>query len=138
MYDLEDNIILGGIRAMGIINSHITQPLMRMLDKNDIHVMDTSQYYTQLHDAVQKWMVNPQELLVDSAVMFADFVPLCDDVHKAIYTVVNEDVEFYTHQALSIILHNMFVCIKRQLEDHLPGGKYHNTCKKQLRAQKIM
>ena len=121
MYDLEDNIILGGIRAMGIINSHITQPLMRMLDKNDIHVM------TQANITHSFMMVNPQELLVDSAVMFADFVPLCDDVHKAIYTVINEDVEFYTHQALSIILHNMFVCIKRQLEDHLPGGKYHNT-----------
>ena len=27
---------------------------------------------------------------------------------------------------MSIILHNLFVCITRQLEDHLPGGKYHD------------
>ncbi len=87
----------------------------------------TSQYYTQLHDAVLKWMADPQELLVHSAIMFADFVPFRDDVHKAIYTAIIEDVEFYTRQALSIILHSMFVCIKRQLKDHLPGGKYHNT-----------
>ena len=33
MYDLEDKIVVVGIRAMSIINSHITLPLMRMLDK---------------------------------------------------------------------------------------------------------
>ena len=26
-----------------------------------------------------------------------------------------------------IILHNVYVCIRRQLLDHLPGGKYHNA-----------
>ena len=35
-----------------------------------------------------------------------------------------KDIEFNTKQAISIILHNMYVCIRRQLEDHLPGGKY--------------
>lgn len=28
LYDLQDSIIIGGIRAMGIINCHITQPIM--------------------------------------------------------------------------------------------------------------
>ena len=28
---------------------------------------------------------------------------------------------------MSIVLHNTYVCIVRQLEDHLPGGKFHNA-----------
>ena len=43
---------------------------------------------TQLHDAVKKWMVDPQELVDDSAIKFPDFVSFGDAVHKALYAVV--------------------------------------------------
>ena len=119
MYDLQDKIVVGGIRAMGIINSHVTLPLMRMLDKHEITVMDTSQYYCRLHDCVRTWMIAPEPLLDDSAIMFDD------DVHKSLYNHVDDEITFNTKQAIGIILHNMFVCIVRQLEDHLLGGKYH-------------
>ena len=101
---------------------------------SDISVMDTSRYYTDLHDAVKRWMVDPQELLDDSATMFVDFIPIRDDVHRSLYVACDPYVEFNTKQALSIILHNMYVCIKRQLEDHLPGGKY-NTAGDDLRQE---
>ena len=126
VHDLEDKVIIGGIRAMGILNCHITQPLMRMLDKHDLHVMDTSKYYTHLHDCMSMWMKDPQQLLNDTAELFDDFIPQRDEIHRTLYAEVDEDVEFYTKQAISIILHNMFVCATRQLEDHLPGGKYAN------------
>ena len=42
---------------MGIINSHITLPVMRMLDQKNLHVLDTSKYYTKLYDNVKKWMI---------------------------------------------------------------------------------
>ncbi len=41
------------------------------------------------------------------------------------YEVVSDEVETNTEQAISIILHNIYVRIMRQLEDHLPGGKFH-------------
>ena len=87
--------------------------------------MDTANYYTRLHECVRTWMTNPQDLLDDTAIMFDDFAPQKNDIHEALYADVDEDTEFNTRHAVSIILHNLFVCITRQLEDHLPGGKYH-------------
>ena len=48
-------------------------------------------------------------------------------MHKSLYDSVDDAVEFYSEQAIAIVLHNMYVCIVRQLEDHLPGGKFHNA-----------
>ena len=88
-YDLHDPIIIGGIRCMGIINSHITQPIMRMLDMGKITTMQTSAYYTRSQEHVSAWMVDPQPLLDDdSALMFEDFVPVKDGVHKALNDTV--------------------------------------------------
>ena len=66
MWDLEDNIILGGIRAMGIICVHLSTRLMHMIESRG-HVMDTDRYYMRLHDFVYEQMENPNDLLNDSA-----------------------------------------------------------------------
>lgn len=110
---------------MGIINVHISQTLIRMIQDPTISVMQASRYYTELHKSVTSWMEDPQPLLDDSAVLFHDFVPYRDSLHRTLYETVDVDVEFNTKQALSIALHNIYVCIVRQLEDHLPGGKFH-------------
>lgn len=68
---------------MGIINTHITQPIMNMLDTDSISVLQTSDYYTRLHKYVSEWMVNPQLLLNDSALMCEDFVPKKDELREA-------------------------------------------------------
>ena len=52
-------------------------------------------------------------------VYYHHFVPKKNPLHHALYDTVSEEVEFNTRQALSIVLHNMHVCIVRQLEDHL-------------------
>ena len=48
-------------------------------------------------------------------------------VHDALYTPVSDELESLTEQAISIVLHNLFVCVTRQLEDHLPDAKYHDA-----------
>ena len=114
MYDLEDKIVVGGIRAMGIINSHITLPLMRMLDKHEISVMDTANCYTRLHECVRTWMTNPQDLLDDTAIMFDDFAPQKNDIHEAVYADVDEDIEFNTRHAVHLICSNDFRWLRDQ------------------------
>lgn len=103
---------------MGIINVHISQPLIRMIQDPTISVMQASRHYTELHKSVTSWMEDPQPLLDDSAVLF-------QELHRTLYETVDVDVEFNTKQALSIALHNIYVCIVRQLEDHLLGEQFH-------------
>lgn len=86
--------------------------------------MNTSRYYTYLHDYIRKWMLDPNESPADTGILFSDFPPLQDEVHNALYAEADEETEFNT-RVVSIILYNIYVCIVRQLEDHLPGEKYH-------------
>ena len=110
-YDLQDPIIVGGVRAMGIINCHITQPITRMLDDNAILVTQTSSYYSHLHESVSAWMVDPQPLMDNSALLFENFVPPRDNLHQALYNTVSEEIEFSKQQAMSIVLHNIYVLL---------------------------
>ena len=119
-FDLQDKIILSGIRAMGIIYTHITLPLMNMLGSDNITIMETDKYYTKLCDSIATWMRNPKELLEDTAILFADFPPNKNAIHSSLYSNVDEEVSFLTEQAISIILHNLYICVSRQVEDHLP------------------
>ena len=125
--DFEDDIILAGMRAMGMICQHISTPLMKMVESNDIHVIDTDKYYTRLRDKVKDWMNDPSPILNDSALLFPDFPPAKNDVHKSLYAATTESIENHTRQALSILFHNFMVCITRQVVDHLPGGRFHNA-----------
>ena len=64
--DFEDDIIIAGIRAMGIIGQHISSPLMKMVE-SDIHVLDTDKYYARLHKKINDWMMDPSPLVNDTA-----------------------------------------------------------------------
>lgn len=76
---------------------------------------------------------DPLPLLNDSCLLFKEFYPKRNEWHRALYQPTSEIVEHLTKHALSIVLHNMFVCVSRQLEDNLPGGRFHNA-DAQLRA----
>lgn len=76
---------------------------------------------------------DPLPLLNDSCLLFKEFTPKWNEWHRALYQPTSEIVEHLKKQALSIVLHNMFVCVSRQLEDILPGGRFHNA-DAQLRA----
>ena len=61
-----------------------------------------------------------------TAVSFSrNFHPREMNYIRAFYHPTSATIEQLTKQALSIMLHNMFVCVCRQLEDHLPGGRFH-------------
>ena len=123
MYDLTDNVVLSGIRAMGLLEKQVTTPLMDMLDSS-IHVMDTSQYYTRVYDKVKEWMIDPTQLLVGEVVLFEDFPPNKDEQWDALFAPVSAEVEDFTRQCLVIVCHSLCLCMTRQLADHLPNGRF--------------
>ncbi|XP_033646385.1 uncharacterized protein LOC117305613 [Asterias rubens] len=122
--DLQDEIILAGMRAMGIISQHITTPLMQMVESN-LHVLDTDKFYTRLHQKVQEWMIDPSPLVNDSTILFPEFPPVKNEIHTSLYERTTGNIENLTKQALSVIMHNLHVCISRQVADHLPGGRFY-------------
>ena len=109
-----------------MIERQITSPLMKMLDSN-LHIMDTSSYYTRTFEKVKQMMVDPTEVLHGQTLLFPDFPPDKDKLWNALFKPVSSELEDLTKQALIIIAHSLFLCMKRQVSDHLPGGKYHES-----------
>ena len=124
--DFQDDIVVAGIRAMGLICHHITTPLMKMVE-SDMHIMDTDKFYTRLRNKVEEWMIDPSPVVNDSTVLFPEFPPVRNELHSSLYAPTSASIEHLTKQALSIIFHNFLVCIVRQVSDHLPGGRFHNA-----------
>jgi hypothetical protein len=73
--DGNDIIIVAATTAMSILEMHITTPLMKLMNKNDVNVVEISNYYTCLQDKLKIWSIDPLELLNGSAVLFEDIPP---------------------------------------------------------------
>ena len=102
---------------------------MKMVE-SDIHVIDTDKYYARLHKKIHDWMLDPSPLVADTALLFEDFPPEKNEVHRSLYAETTANIEQLTKQALSIFMHNMLVCVSRQVADHLPGGRFYNADEK--------
>ena len=129
LWDIEDNVIIGGMRAMGLLERQLTSPIMQMLDSS-IHVMDTSAYYQRAFDKIKQIMVDPTEVMHGQLTLFANFPPVKDKLWDSLFRPVTEEVEDMTRQALIIIAHSLGLCMERQLKDHLEGGKFHTACQR--------
>ena len=126
VWDLQEDIILTGKRAMGLLEQKVTTPPMQMLE-SPLHVANTSSYYTRTHERIKQFMVDPTELLHGQMVLFEDYHPVKDKLWDSLFQLVAAEIEDLTKQALIIICHSLSLCIQRQLVDHLPGGKFHNA-----------
>jgi hypothetical protein len=55
--DGNDIIIVAATTAMSILEMHITTPLMKLMNKNDVNVVEISNYYTCLQDKLKIWSI---------------------------------------------------------------------------------
>ena len=83
--DGNDIIIVAATTAMSILEMHITTPLMTLMNKNDVNVVEISYYYTCLQDKLKIWSIDPLELLNGSAVLFEDIPPNKNEIYKYVY-----------------------------------------------------
>lgn len=123
--DLKDPIIMGGVLAMALVEKMVTTPLLKLVDSKNIHILDSTTYFTQLRNKLQKWGEDPSEILDGSSVLFDDFPPTKDDTFNSMFS---EDISAVIHghcrNALMLILIVCLLVVERALYDHLPGGKY--------------
>lgn len=129
--DLGDPIVLGGIRAMALLERHVTSPLYSMIDSAGISIINSSNYYTHLQIKLQEWIRDPEELVTGSACLFEDFAPIKDDLYESMYSFDgmaadrSDPVSVLTQYGLTVLLIVCLMILQRQAADHLPGGKYH-------------
>ena len=73
--DIQVPEFLAGCKALGLINKLITGPLWRVIESNDISILDMNTCYCRLSECFDKWSSDASEVVSGEAVVFSDFHP---------------------------------------------------------------
>jgi len=125
--DIESTIALAGVRALGLIDVHITRPLWKILDNPEISVTDMSLYYKKLHDTIENLVQDASPIMNENFQIFDNYPPekqLFGFSELHVINNDNEELDVLTTQALELALASILAVIKRQLMDHLGEGKH--------------
>ncbi|KAJ8027738.1 hypothetical protein HOLleu_29778 [Holothuria leucospilota] len=123
--DFSDDIIVTGVRAMGLLERYITSPYMQLIESN-IQFSDIGEYMEQLRNCLQKWSGDPTPLLNGTALLFPKFPPQQDMLQQNLLNEVSQEMEESTHILLGILCAALLGVVEKQLSDHLPGGVFYN------------
>ena len=125
---------IAGCKSLGLVNKIVTGPLWRVLESQDISILNMNEKFCRLKSCLEEWSQDATTVLSGEAVLYSDF-PLTKDL---IYeSLVAPSVYDATAQEVLEILFNAFSSlISRLVEDHLPDGKYHNPSAKLIAETK--
>ena len=65
-------VCIAGVRALGIIAKLVTQPLWRVIERDNIHIFDLNPYWSHLQTMLKKYTSDATELLQQKC-MFPEF-----------------------------------------------------------------
>ena len=89
--DVTDDINVAGIKALGLIDKHVTGPLWRILESG-IHIVDVPQYYNKLHQFIRSCTeTNVDTFMTGENVPFDRDLIKKDDVWHALVTPSQHD-----------------------------------------------
>ena len=109
------------LRALGLVNKFLTGPWMEWQGQRQ-NILATSQVFTRVLDRLDN--ISTRDIVNGFTETAFGTAPKCDDKYVALTTSTNQDKE--TADVLSGLLHEATDVMRRQLVDHLPGGKFHN------------
>ena len=109
------------LRALGLVNKFLTGPWMEWQGTRQ-GILATSQVFTRVLDRLDN--VNTMDIVNGFEETAFGKPPKCDDKYVALTTSTSQDKE--TADVLGGLLSEATDVMRRQLVDHLPGGKFHN------------
>ena len=118
--DLKEPLFLAGVRALGLIDKHLSAPLWKLLENKGVSILDMNSKYAHLYSFLSS-QDNAAGFLTGETVPFPS-VPIDKDTKWAeLVTSSANDGE------TELILQSLFAAIAsltyRLVRDHLPGGK---------------
>ena len=128
-------VCLAALRALGIIAVLVTQPLWRVVERQDIHIFDLNHHWLHLEISLRELATDATTLL-QGASIFQEFQARKDDMFEELFKPVLPEVHNLTKECLELLCFHMHSLVKRQVEDQLPGGKYANPTPDVLKATK--
>ena len=123
--DVNNNVYLAEVRALGIIDKLLTGPLWRLIDSCH-SVLELNPFLLRLKVKLTELCSNASSVLPGGHIFDDTDVKLHDNDN--IYSDLFEgtgDIEFdvLTQQAVEVIFHAFLIILERQCAVQLPGGK---------------
>ncbi|XP_066285548.1 uncharacterized protein [Branchiostoma lanceolatum] len=117
MADVNSKPLLAGCRALGIIYVNITEPYWRLVDRQDVHILDLTKSLQEVMSLFQKW--STPLLQSDLPPIFSTptglLTPVKDELYTALYEETSDEMTQLTKQALEVTIAN--VVIHRRFKD---------------------
>ena len=116
--------LVAGCHALGLINKVITGPLWRVLESDNVTILEMNTYFDVLITKLDAWAQDASRLLQGDAELYADYPPTKDEIWYCLIASTDHDA---TAQELLEMLCNAFSALLSWLvQDHLPGGTHCN------------
>ncbi len=134
LFDINEDVYLAGVRALGIIDKLLTGPFQREVSSKG-SVLDLNSMLLKLINTLQIWSENGSE-----AIRSHDS-PLELDVKKdklfeALFEQHDPEFDAMTALAIEVAAAEMLILVERQAESQLPGGKYADPTPNQINIAK--
>ena len=123
-----------GCKALGLVNKIVTGPLWRVLETQDISILDMNEKFCHLKSSLEQWSQDALPVLTGEAILYNDFPPTKDQIFESL--VAPSIYDATTQEILEVLFNAFSTLISRLLADHLPDGKYHNPSAKLIAETK--
>ncbi|CAH1266570.1 Hypp3423 [Branchiostoma lanceolatum] len=122
MADVNSKPLLAGCRALGIIYVNITEPYWRLVDRQDVHILDLTKSLQEVMSLFQKWSTDATPLLQsDLPPIFSTptgpLTPVKDKLYTALFEETSDEMTQLTKQALEVTKANISLVIHRRFKD---------------------
>ena len=136
--DAESDEIDIFITALGILYHKVTGPYWQLV-RSDVKYLDFHVYVGKLAESLEVWSHDASSLLQPESTMFEKFNLPTNAFLESLYTATTSaptSPEMNLKMILQKLAAGFLIVVNRQLNDFLPGGKYHNVDKESpLRAR---
>ena len=116
--------LVAGCRALGLINKTITGPLWRVLESDNVTILEMNTYFDVLITKLDVWAQDASKLLQGDAELYADYPPTKDEIWYCL--IASTDHDATTQELLQVLCSAFSALLSRLVQDHLPGGAYCN------------
>jgi hypothetical protein len=127
--DIQCLPLISGIRSLGILHRHFTDPFWRIMEDPEIHIIDLGRYIKHAYETLGQWKQDASPLLernlspVFKKLDGFEFIPCRDHVFESLYAQVVDEMNLLTKQALESCCSSMHLVMERRYADYL-HGKY--------------
>ena len=122
--DIQVPEYVAGCKALGLVNKVITGPLWRVLECNDVSILDMNERYQRLKSCLDEWACDAMIVLSGEAILYDDFPPVEDAIFNSL--IASSKYDATVQEILQTLFSALSLLVSHFVHDHLPGGKYDN------------